>query len=203
MIGGRRLFPPFLHQEKFNPVTFCSQSSSVHKHCYAWGYSHPLVNEKRQGTTQSISQLHSSIITSRCFSCIGIPVRLKRTKPVFSPQPNNLYNRPRCFSLLLFFIDFHHHPPSHPQHFPPTPTHELFSSLSLSFPLLSSFYFSLSLFLSPHTYSWCSNSQSIRCPEHIKYGSTCNLACWKFIVLQTELWGVAVLPCRGNSGSSR
>lgn len=127
-------------------MTFCSQSSSVHKHCYASGYSHPLVNEKRQGTTQSISQLQSSIITSRCFSCICIPVRLQRTKPVFSPQPNNLYNRPRCFSLLLFFIDFHHQLPP-PQHFPPTPTHELFSSLSPLILLL------LTLYSSPHTHT--------------------------------------------------
>lgn len=114
-------------------------------------------------------------------------MRLDRTKPLFSPHPNNFIIRPvvsRYYYSLLISVIIADPPAA-------LPLPVIHSPLSPSLPLSSLIHLLLTLsFPSLHTYSWCSNSQSIRCPKHIKYGSTCSHACWKFIVLH-----ITWIPC--------
>lgn len=188
------LFPPFLHQEKFNPMTFCSQ------YCIAmleaiyilfWmrgDREHPSV----------YSPCNPALSHQGVFNASVPQWDLKGQRQSFRHMLITFIICPSVIIILYWFSSSFLTPRS------ASPWIILISLPLLLSSLLSSIYFSLSLFLSSHTYSWCSNSQSIRCPKHIKYGSTCNHACWKFIVLQHYLdtpWGVSVLPRRHNSGN--
>lgn len=172
------LFPPFLQQEKFNPMTFCSQS------CIAMLEATDILFWMRRDREQPrvYSDCNPALSYQGVFHASLSQWDLKEQSQSFlhilitfiiCPVVSHYY-----YSLLIFVII-----PEPPQCFPPW---IILFSRSCFPSFLSSIYFSLSLFLSSHTYSWCSNSQSIQCPKHIKYGS-CNHAFWKFTVLQTLL----------------
>lgn len=173
------LFPPFLHQEKFNPMTFCSQSCIAMLEaidilfCMRRDREQPIVYSSCNPALSHQGVFHASVpqwdLKGQSQSFLHILITF-----IICPVVSRYY-----YSLLIFVII-----PEPPQRFP----RESFSYLSLYLSLAFSLFSHSHSFCTSHTYSWCSNSQSIRCPKHIKYGSTCNHACWKLIVFADITW---------------